>query len=67
MRNVGNATVAWPSLTRIVMFEYVCTCAVPGVPDRRPVVVEKVAQVGRFVIEKLSVSPLASAAVGWKL
>ena len=38
-----------------------------GVPERRPVVVLKVAQDGLFWIVKASVSPSASDAVGWKL
>ncbi len=49
------------------MFENVPTFEVDGVPDRRPVLVEKLAQAGRFVIENVSESPSASAAVGVKL
>jgi hypothetical protein len=35
-----------------------------GVPDSRPVVVLKLAHVGRFTMLKVSALPLASAAVG---
>jgi len=37
---------------------------VDGVPLKRPLVVEKVAQVGRLTIEKVSLSPLTSLAIG---
>src|SRR5262245_57489442 len=41
--------------------------ATAGVPLRRPVDAVNVAQDGRFVTEYVSVSPSASAPVGWKL
>ncbi len=56
-----------PSLTAMTMFEYVPTCAAVGVPDNWPVLVLKVAQVGLFVMLKVSGSPFASDAVGRKL
>jgi hypothetical protein len=46
------------------MFENVPTFADVGVPCNRPVVVLNVAQVGRFVMLKVSVPPSASLAVG---
>lgn len=49
--NAGNDAVARPSLARMVMFEYVPTSVVAGVPLKRPLAVLKVAQRGRFVIE----------------
>jgi len=65
IENVGNATVAVPSLTLITIST--CIAAVVGVPVSRPVEVENVAHVGRLTIEKVSVSPLASLAVGWNV
>ena len=48
MENAGNVADALPSLTLIVTFAYEPTCALVGVPDRRPVDVLNVAQEGRF-------------------
>jgi len=62
IENAGSDTVAMPSLTAITMFE--CVAAVVGVPAKRPVEVENVAQDGRLVIENVSAFPLASLAVG---
>ena len=42
--NAGSDVVALPSLTLMAMFAYEPTCAVPGVPLRRPVDVLNVAQ-----------------------
>src|SRR5688572_19156645 len=53
-----------PSLTPMPMFENVPTFAAVGVPANRPVAVLKVAQVGRFVMLKVSVPPSGSLAVG---
>src|SRR5690606_364173 len=52
-----------PSLTPITMFENVPTAF--GVPESRPVLVEKLAHAGMPEIEKVSASPLASLALGW--
>jgi hypothetical protein len=38
-----------------------------GVPEMRPLDGVKLAQLGRFVTEKVSESPSESDAVGWKL
>ena len=53
-----------PSLTLMMMFEYVPVCALLGVPDSLPVVVLNVAHAGLFVTLNASVSPFASFAVG---
>jgi hypothetical protein len=55
---------AEPSLTLIVTFEYVPTCAAEGVPLTRPVLELKVAQAGKFATLNVSVLPSASAPVG---
>jgi hypothetical protein len=65
--NAGSAVLAWPSLTRMRMLENVPALPVPGVPFRRPLVDEKVAQVGLFCTLKVKVSPSGSLAVGVKL
>ena len=53
-----------PSLTPMVMFGYVPTCAGLGVPDNTPVEVLKVAQLGRLLIENASALPAGSLAFG---
>lgn len=65
--NAGSDAFVRPSLTLMTTFEYVPTFEVVGVPDSCPVVVLKVAQLGRFAIENVSASPSASVAVGRKL
>jgi hypothetical protein len=65
IENAGNATLgALPSLTLIAMFEKVP--AAVGVPRSCPVDALNVAQVGRFAMLNVSVSPSASLAVGVK-
>ena len=64
IENAANETVEVPSLTRIVMFEYVPTFELLGVPDRRPVVVLNVAHDGLLAILKVSLLPFGSLAVG---
>ena len=64
MVNAGSDAVAVPSLTRIVIPAYDPTFATVGVPCKRPVVVSNVAHAGMFTILKVSVSLLASVAVG---
>ena len=49
------------------MSGYTPAAAVVGVPESRPVLPLKVAQVGLFWMVYVSVSPSASAPVGWKL
>lgn len=66
MENEDNEVVALPSLTRITMFEYVPTCALVGVPDKRPVDVLKLAHAGLLEILNVNESPFASFAVGVK-
>jgi len=53
-----------PSLTAMVMFEYVPTCAELGLPDSSPVEVLKVAQLGPLTIANVSALPAASLALG---
>ena len=67
MENAGRAADARPSLTLITMFEYVATFDAAGVPVSLPVEELKLAHEGRFEIAKVSASPFASAALGWKL
>ena len=62
--NAGREAVRLPSLTLMVMFEYVPVCALLGVPDSLPVVVLNVAQAGLFVMLNASVLPSGSFAVG---
>src|SRR6185503_5086615 len=63
----SEAVPPFPSLTLILMFAYASTFAAVGVPERRPLLVSNAAQAGLFVMLNVSVSPLLSAAVGWKL
>jgi hypothetical protein len=46
------------------MFAYDPTCVVVGAPDKRPVDVENVAQVGRFWMLNVSGSASGSLALG---
>ena len=62
----GSEDVTRPSLTRIVMFEYVLAVPAPGVPDSAPFVVLNVAQDGRLAIENVSGLPSRSEADGRK-
>lgn len=62
MEKAGSVAVAFPSVTRMTMFE--CVASSVGVPERRPVSVLNVAQIGLFSIWKVSVSPSASLAAG---
>ena len=62
IENVGNDVLAVPSLTLMTM--PACVAAAVGVPLNRPVDVLKLAQAGALAIEKVSVLPSASAAVG---
>jgi hypothetical protein len=63
----GSDAVTRPSLTLITMFGNVPTFAAVGVPVSRPVDVLKLIHDGRFEIEKPSVLPSGSDAVGRKL
>ena len=63
--NAGRLSESVPSLTRITMLPNVPV--EPGVPERRPVVVLKVAHDGLFWMLKASVLPSGSEAEGWKL
>jgi hypothetical protein len=67
IENGASATVAEPSVTEIVMFEYVPALDEDGVPDSWPVVLLKLAHAGRLAMLKRSGSPFASLAVGRKL
>ena len=62
IENAGSAALAMPSLTLITILERVPVTA--GVPLNRPVEVLKLAPAGALAIEKVSVLPSASAAVG---
>ena len=53
-----------PSLALITMLEYVPTLLAVGMPDSCPVVLTKVAHGGWFVMEKTSVRPWESVALG---
>jgi hypothetical protein len=53
-----------PSLTTMVMFEYVPACAELGEPDSSPVDVLKVAQLGQLAIANASALPAALLACG---
>jgi hypothetical protein len=65
IENVGSwAVPPCPSLTPMTMPENVPAFAAVGVPDKRPVAVLNVAQVGRFVMLNVSVPPSGSLAVG---
>ena len=64
MENAGKETVVLPSLTRIVMFEYVPALDAFGVPDKRPVLVLNEAHVGRFWILNVKALPSGSDALG---
>ena len=68
MVKAGSAALSVPSETEMVMpvKERPAMLEV-GVPLRRPVVVLKEAQLGRLATAKVSGSPSASEAVGWKL
>jgi hypothetical protein len=60
--NVGSVAMAVPSLTLMEMF--VKVPAAVGVPCRLPVLVENVAQAGRFAIANVNESSSLSSAVG---
>ena len=59
--------VALPSVTLMMMFPKVPMWLAVGVPASRPVVGLNVAHDGRFWMLKVSTSPFASVAEGWKL
>ena len=62
-----SEVVVIPSLTLIVILLVVPTSVLPGVPLIAPLVVLKLAQVGKLLTLKVRVSPSASLAVGVKL
>jgi hypothetical protein len=62
--NGASCALACPSLTLIVTFANVPALLAVGVPCSRPVLAVNVAQVGRFAMLYVSVSPSASAPVG---
>jgi hypothetical protein len=64
IENAGSVAVALPSDTAIAMLEYVVASLAAGVPLSPPVAVLNVAQDGLFAIEKVSVWPSGSDAVG---
>ena len=66
MLNDGSEVRFVPSLALIAMPEYVPTCEAVGVPVRAPEEVLNVAQLGRFVIDHVSVRPSGSEPVGRK-
>lgn len=65
IEKLESETVAAPSDTEITMLDVVPRLLDVGVPLNRPVAVLKVAQAGRFVIEKLIALPSGSDADGW--
>jgi hypothetical protein len=64
MVKAGKEAVSVPSLTLITIGPEAPTSAAVGVPPRSPVLVLKAAHDGLPVMEKLSVLPLASEALG---
>ena len=64
MLKTASETCAAPSDTEIEIFDVVPTCAVVGVPERRPVDELNEAQAGRLAIANVSVWPSGSDAVG---
>jgi hypothetical protein len=60
----ANVVVVVPSLTLMVMVEYMPTSAAVGVPVKPPVVVLNASHAGRFKIEKVNASPFGSVALG---
>ena len=64
IENAGSAVLTRPSLTLMMMLPKVPVAV--GVPLKRPVVVLKVAQAGRFWMAKPRELPSVSAATGWK-
>ena len=66
IENAARDAEACPSLTLITMPPKVPTLLADGVPLRRPVLLSKLAQAGRFAIEKVRTSPFESLADGVK-
>jgi len=65
MENAGNEALDAPSATLMTMPVYVPTLAAVGVPESWPVVLSKAAHAGLPAMEKVSVPPAASEALGW--
>ena len=65
MENAGSEALDAPSATLMTMPVYVPTFAALGVPESWPVVLSKVAHAGFPAMEKVSVPPAASEALGW--
>ncbi len=63
----GKERLVVPSLTPMVMFEYVLTSAAVGVPDNSPVALLNMAQLGAFFTLNVSAAPLGFDVVGTKL
>jgi hypothetical protein len=63
--NAGSEALPDPSLTLITMPEEVPTFAAVGVPLSKPEAVLKVAHEGWPVMEKVSLAPPGSEALGW--
>ena len=66
IENAGSEALDAPSATLIAIPVYVPTLAAPGVPLSRPVALSNVAHEGLPAMEKVSVPPAASEALGWK-
>jgi hypothetical protein len=67
IENAASEADEVPSDTEIAIPEVDPTLAAAGVPVSAPVVLLKVAQLGLFWIEKVSVPPLGSVVLGVKL
>jgi hypothetical protein len=63
----GSDTFVVPSVTEMTIPLQVRACSANGLPYKRPVVVSKDAKPGLFAIEKVSLLPSESLAVGVKL
>lgn len=68
MPKLGSSAEVRPSYTAMTTSGYLPTLAAVGVPERRPVLLLKLAQAGLFATANESVRPLfESVAVGVKL
>ena len=67
IENAGRDAIAEPSLTEMVIPDADPTSEAAGVPDKRPVAVEKVAHMGLPTMANVSEPTSGSVAVGWNV